>query len=277
MRLYVHRKLPLRALTLSDRIPPLIDGIPLDIVESPRAYFCHSFLSGIRRCCNPKRRRRVRPILAGVSVGCRNGERGTIACLCRPLDESKTALLLSNAHVLGWFADAQAGESVFQPAAGDGDCNSTDEISKIPRHVPIRTSQGVPNKVDAALAELNPGVQSERTIYKVGMVDGKTNAHDGLHVVKHGGASGFTRGVVTSIDADYEVCQYGNSATKVLFTNQIRIEKLGRRPFSVLGDSGALVVQQSPRRAVGLLFAISDNYSLANHIHDVEAALGILI
>jgi hypothetical protein len=45
--------------------------------------------------------------------------------------------------------------------------------------------------------------------------------------------------------------------------------------FSESGDSGSLIVRRPGNRATGLLFAGSGSHTIANHIGDVLAALGV--
>jgi hypothetical protein len=59
------------------------------------------------------------------------------------------------------------------------------------------------------------------------------------------------------------------------FVGQILVTSLDAKPFAGAGDSGSLIVERGTNMAVGLLFAGSPSYALANHITDVLAALNV--
>ncbi|HEU5338979.1 MAG TPA: hypothetical protein VFU39_06805, partial [Sulfuricaulis sp.] len=67
----VARKLPLEALKASDRVPPEIDGVPTDVIET-----------GVIRALTT-RTERQRPAPGGVSIGHRDITAGTLGCLVK--------------------------------------------------------------------------------------------------------------------------------------------------------------------------------------------------
>jgi hypothetical protein len=222
------------------------------------------------------RKKKVRPLTAGISVGRYGGGTGTISSFCKETEEGPARrLMIVNAHLAGCFADAKPGDPLFQPGHADGDWGRDSQVAVLVRHVPISTAPGVQNRVDVGLAELSPDVDYRCEIHKLGLVSGKTPAKEGLFVVKHGRTTGLTRGIITDVDLDYLVYPDRKSDQGALFVNQIRIKKIGRNPFSRPGDSGSLILEKSTRKAVGLLFATAETFSMANHVHDVESALGI--
>ncbi len=281
VRIFVDHKLPLSDLLSSERIPKTFDGLPVDVVESPRAYLSQNLaedLAGIFRQFQPYRKRRIRRLKAGLSVGRYQDRTGTLSYFCFSDDTpTRRPCVLTNAHLLGCFSGGGLGESLFQPGQEDGGCKLEDAIAKVFRHVPISTEEGVPNLVDAGLSELNEEVEYDSVIHKVGAINGKSLAQEGLRVIKHGRTTGLTKGIVTEVDLDILVSIDQTLSAQALFTNQISIKKIGRRSFSRQGDSGALVLDESSGNAVGLLFATSETFSYANHLHNVEAALGISI
>ena len=62
----------------------------------------------------------------------------------------------------------------------------------------------------------------------------------------------------------------------LIFENQIIIVG-GTSSFSDAGDSGSLIVEQTAKRPVGLLFGGSTSYTIANHIEDVLDQLKVSI
>jgi hypothetical protein len=58
------------------------------------------------------------------------------------------------------------------------------------------------------------------------------------------------------------------------FLGQIIVKGLNGSSFSNSGDSGSLILERGTNRPVGLLFAGSASYTIANHISQVLAQLG---
>ncbi|MCZ6699237.1 MAG: hypothetical protein O7D94_09935, partial [Planctomycetota bacterium] len=83
--------------------------------------------------------------------------------------------------------------------------------------------------------------------------------------------TGLTRGRVSAIEVDRVLVEYDMGVLR--FDEQIEIEPVGTRPFSLGGDSGSLIVDRR-RRAVALLFAGNDvDATFANPIGAVLDAL----
>ncbi|CAB4034259.1 Hypothetical predicted protein, partial [Paramuricea clavata] len=79
-----------------------------------------------------------------------------------------------------------------------------------------------------------------------------------------GSTSGVVdNGVVTSVN-------WCGIVDNKIFRNQILFNATARP-----GDSGSLLVDRSNNKAIGLVFAGSENYSMANHIADVLKELGV--
>jgi len=89
-------------------------------------------------------------------------------------------------------------------------------------------------------------------------------------VWKSGRTTGVTKGKVVDVDCTSRV-EYDRG--ECIFRNQILIESPN---FSAGGDSGSAILNRE-REVVGLLFAGSTLYTLANHIHAVTEALGVRI
>ena len=92
----------------------------------------------------------------------------------------------------------------------------------------------------------------------------------GMDVKKYGRTTGLTTGRISSINATVDV-QYESGVAR--FVNQIIIGP--SITFSAAGDSGSLIVVNGgmdDRKPVGLLFAGSSLYTIANPINAVLAA-----
>jgi hypothetical protein len=140
------------------------------------------------------------------------------------------------------------------------------------------------NLVDAAIASITgpQDVDVDGTIHNIGTVSGTTTAANvGMPVQKMGRSSDRTFGIVTAINVVLLV-QYDGGFGR--FDNQIEIQSNCNSPFSLPGDSGALILNvpnASDRQVVGLLFAGSQNniFTFANPIArvlaDLESAAGV--
>lgn len=288
----VTHKEPSGALDPGDLIPEMLDGVPTDVVETGElvAYALD-------------RRSRVRPVRPGISVGHQYGGVGTLSCIVR---RGEKLYLLSNNHVFALVNQAQIGDAILQPGAGDAG-SLLDQIGRLASYIPIRfvddepttgepdpgqersgcsallrsllsgltqarTAPSVPletndNVVDAALAELLDTVEADPAIVDVGGAPlGVAQPQLGSRVIKSGRTTGLTQGTVTQVDVTANV-RYGDRLAR--FTNQIMIT-----PFSQPGDSGSLVLDYE-RNAVGLLFSGSDQVAVANPFASVLAALNV--
>ena len=91
-----------------------------------------------------------------------------------------------------------------------------------------------------------------------------------MDVQKYGRTTGFTQGEVYLIDATV-IVRYDSGFAR--FVDQIIITPGN---FSSGGDSGSLIVDLN-NRPVGLLFAGSSSYTIANHIDNVLSSFNVAI
>ncbi len=215
------------------------------------------FLAGTRR-------QRVRPAPGGVSIGHRRVTAGTLGCIVQGVD--REPYILSNNHVLANSNNTLPSEPVYQPGPYDGG-SSLDDISKVVSWVPL-TGNSV-NYIDAALAKPNYQTDVATSILDIGRIRGTIGPGLEMRVRKSGRTTGLTQGVVTILRAYVQV-NYGNLGS-LTFDDQIVIQPGN---FSSGGDSGSLIVDDE-NRAVGLLFAGSEAFTLANPIQRVFQGLQI--
>lgn len=95
----------------------------------------------------------------------------------------------------------------------------------------------------------------------------------GLAVRKSGSTTGLTTGTIQTVNATVNV-NYGGGCGVAKFVGQMLITPGG---FSAAGDSGALILGGTDgsgrRKPVGLLFAGSSTFTVANRISDALGAL----
>ncbi len=266
-----------------DAVPPDIDGVPTDVIESQPAYFAtEEAAAGVMVAlagCSALRQTRFDPVTPGFSTGSNGSGPGTIACFCRstdPNDPAGLSLVLSCRHVYA----GSVGADLFQPAPGGTLLSPPLHFAELLRFVDTLPGQTASNTVDAAVGKLLPGVTFTPQICSIGAVAGTVTPAFGMPVVKHGQATGRNEGKID--DVSYTSLIGANPAFPLLgarFVNQIRIVGNAGR-FADFGDSGSLVVDKTSNAAVGLLFAVPrppDTYACANHINDVLSALRLTI
>jgi hypothetical protein len=217
-----------------------------------------------------------RPVPIGVSTGHPAITAGTIGCR---VTDGTNVYALSNNHVYADENLAEIGDSVLQPGTYDGGVDPDDAIGTLADFEPIKFD-GSPNIIDAAIALSSVGNLGNATPSD-GYGTPKSNtvaASVNLAVKKYGRTTGLTKGTVYAINATVNV---GYGSGTALFTNQIVITP---GTFSAGGDSGSLVVAQGKgknktedRKPVGLLFAGSQFYTIANPIDAVLARFGVTV
>jgi len=174
---------------------------------------------------------------------------------------------------------ASIGDNVLQPGAYDGGIDPDDSIGTLYDFVEIKFD-GSNNLVDAAIA-----LSSIDNLRNSTPGDGygtpkssPVNAYLNMKVKKYGRTTELTKGQVYAIFATVNV---GYDSGVAHFVNQIIITP---GTFSAGGDSGSLIVadgrgrdKKSDRLPVGLLFAGSSLYTVANPIVPVLEAFGVTI
>lgn len=269
-----------------DLVPERVDDVPTDVIA-------------VGKIKALGRTDRVRPAMGGVSIGHPDITAGTFGAV---VYRGNRPFILSNNHVLANSNDASLGDPVLQPGPYDGG-TAKDQIGMLHAFVEIGfgekpgtdckitplvlaffntfaeafgrktrltafQKQDITNLVDAAIAEpLDPDNISP-DILEVGVPSGTEDAYVGMPLMKSGRTTGFTEDAVLMVDVTASVDYGGKIAT---FENQIAAGNM-----SAGGDSGSLVVTPD-KRAVGLLFAGSDQVTLMNPIKAVlEAVQGEL-
>jgi hypothetical protein len=289
----VEKKLPPTALTLSERVPVRVSNgvlsVPVDVVEVGRiealAY-----------------KDRVRPAPGGVSIGHYQITAGTLGSLV--YDKlNNYPLILSNNHVLANSNDANIGESILQPGPIDGGTLANDVIAELERFVPIdfgedsgdcplaegyaratdfltgllgsqhrvrviKQNQQAVNYVDAAVASPIIADDVTKNILDIGEITETEEYFLGMEVHKTGRTTEYTTGTISAVNATIRVSYGGDKVAT--FEDQIVSGYMSQG-----GDSGSLLVSRKNNKAVGLLFAGSNQATIFNPIERVLALLGI--
>jgi hypothetical protein len=250
---YVERKASSAAVDDVALVPQEYDGVPTDVIESGRLL--------------PQTGRgRYRPAQAGVSVAHHASTAGTFGFLAK---RDGGLYVVSNNHVLAQENEAAQGDSILQPGPRDGG-ESADEIAKLAAWQSLDFS-GADNLVDAACAQTEEGLVSDK-VYGVGALDWQPRvASRGLVVRKRGRTTELTQGVVRDVDATIRMPYRKGVA---VLAKQILVRGVDRR-FSEPGDSGSLVFAEETRQPVGLLCGGSPRFTVVNPIGPVLETLGL--
>ncbi|HAP93919.1 MAG TPA: hypothetical protein DCM26_04760 [Desulfotomaculum sp.] len=289
---FVENKVHLEGLRKEHIVPLKIKDLQTDVIEIGRVRMLQ------------ERTRRWRPAQPGVSIGHHKISAGTFGTVVKDKTTGEK-LILSNNHILANATDGSdgrsaAGDPVLQPGPHDGG-GPHDRIATLLRFIPVRrTVQDVEcpvaaaavwtgntlihavrphydlkltkraqelNLVDAAVARPDAQNMISGEILGIGHVEGVADIGPGEQVQKSGRTSGVTEGKVQAIGVTVRVDIV--DAGTGWFSDQVISDVLSRP-----GDSGSLVLN-SEKRAVGLLFAGSDKYTVFNRIHNVMERLRI--
>jgi hypothetical protein len=288
-RVYVSKKLPLSKLSAEDIIPREVDGIPVDVVEVGEIVALNK-KGELRRASVEGKVKVQRPLVAGVSIGHYEITAGTLGWFVKDIDN---IYILSNNHVLANENKARIGDPIVQPGMYDiADKGNWQQYvcGSLADFVPIQFEEyncpyrrtivtllrklkliraAKPNIVDAALAKISVPYEFKFIDIDTPVRGVNYDLKVGDRVQKTGRTTCHTtNGVV--VDLNY--CGYvWYSRGTAFFEDQMLIQGEG---FSAGGDSGSLIMDLN-FNAVGLLFAGSDTYTVANKIRNVEDLLGV--
>lgn len=230
------------------------------------------------------------PIQLGTSGGWRHDLANGYCCggtLGALVNMNGVQHILSNYHVFeadivsgGNSRLAVDGDYVIQPGLIDVGCNPNN-AQNVGTLVVKRSLPG--SNVDCSVAKVISGmVKTDGAILEIGTISSSTvAAYINQAVKKSGRTTGLTRSKISGLNATISVayeneCAGGAAFTKT-FTGQIVISNLVKgKAFLAGGDSGSLMVEDiaTNPRSVGLLFAGSQQYAIANPINEVLSFLG---
>jgi hypothetical protein len=213
---------------------------------------------------------RCRPAYLGSSTGHPDITACTIGAR---LWDGNNLYILSNNHCYADENQASILDDVIQPGTFDGGSLPDDLIGILVAFEPIVFSRSAQNVVDAAAAYTVEELVENFTISGCYGTPKSTTISPSVNmqVQKCGRTTGQTTGTIVSINATVDV---GYDSGVARFINQIVISP---GSFSAGGDSGSLIVVNGgahDRKPVGLLFAGSIFYTIANPIDAVLNAFG---
>ena len=260
-------------------IPKKLDDVPVQVVVTGKFY---ALVKPVNPGVKPPEdeidptARFKRPVPIGVSTGHPDITAGTIGCR---VTDGAYVYALSNNHVYADCNKASEWDNVLQPGTYDDGIDPDDAIGTLDAFEPIDFDGGN-NTIDAAIA-----ISSTENLDKATPADGygipkstTIQAEVNQPVKKYGRTTGLTKGRVYAINATVDI-NYNSGVAR--FLGQIIITP---GSFSAGGDSGSLIVidgkgrtKGDDRKAVGLLFAGNNLFTIANPISEVLERLNVTI
>ena len=259
LKIYVKQKIHPLLVKDGQVIPDEVEGVPTDVEEAGEF--------SIWRPIPPIYQRKVRPAMGGISIGHYAITAGTLGCLVGDAGET---FILSNNHVLANENRGAEGDPILQPGRFDGGRPEKDVIGRLDTFVAVDPEE--PNLVDSALAAPFDVRDVTPDILGIGRLRGTKEADLEEKVMKSGRTTRRTDGTVLDVSATLRV---GYQTGSYIFTDQMVI-KGDRGAFSAGGDSGSAIVSFDGK-AVGLLFAGSPFFTVANKMANVEKALDVKV
>ncbi|HEY2294237.1 MAG TPA: hypothetical protein VGM86_26355 [Thermoanaerobaculia bacterium] len=256
--------------------------VPMDVIEADYRPVQLSELPRPRMVLEiPKeerevdRRKRLDPLVGGISIGSPEVPVGTLGALVWDNTDGSVCIL-SNWHVLAGDLKAEAGTPCFQPGRFDQG-RSSDVVARLKRW-------SFDSQTDAAIAQLTGSRHhcAGEIVSMFQQISGVADPYLGMLVLKSGRSTGFTEGFVDGLYFS-SVIEY-NDGTVQVFDDQIHIAPRDpTKQISAPGDSGSVWVTESNGRgylAVGLHFAgdlphsTFGEFALANPMKLVADRLG---
>jgi endonuclease G len=222
------------------------------------------------------RRRRLNPLVGGISIGSPLAPSGTLGALVWDNTDGSVCIL-SHWQILSGDPRAEAGIPCFQPGRLDQG-RSSDVVGLLKRW-------SFEYQTDAAIAELTGSRHycAGEILSLTQQITGETDPHLGMLLQKYGRSTGFTWGFIDGLYFSTAI-EYNNGIMQV-FEDQIHIAPAepGVR-ISEPGDSGSVWVTKTENegfKAVGLHFAgdlphsAFGEYALANPMSIVMSNLNV--
>ncbi|UCF05886.1 MAG: hypothetical protein JSV33_02285, partial [bacterium] len=238
---YVNKKLSLRRLPISNRIPNVF-RLPSESTSDGYLEFVTDVQAA--RFATLPYTDRMRPAPSGISIGHINITAGPLGGLVRDTTNGNV-VILSNNHVLADSHEAVIGDPILQPGPHDGGTYPGDQIATLTRFAPIEFSPSGQNRVDGAIATpLNPGdivwntldigPETPKVRYVVGESDLGAAVHKTGRTTQH--THGFIEALFATVRVKYDLFKKATFVDQIIISQDPTVEA-----FSNGGDSGSLV------------------------------------
>jgi hypothetical protein len=255
---YVERKKPLSKLQRSQVLPPVMAA------PNGEAVFTDVQVIGTLA---PEVNAKRTPLQSGFSIGHVKVTAGTLGAIVK---RGSKYFVLSNAHVLAQSGLASPGDAIIYPGKADHG-RTADLVGLLTEFVPFTKGGDFVNRVDAAIAEIDPSRLEELNFAIYGSKLPLTTVKPvrGMTVMKRGRTTGDTQAKIRDVNFRF-VLNYKGKVGNIGFLDQVLCER-----YTDGGDSGSIVVDKKSGAIVGLHFAGADGGSVFNPIDAVIKALKV--
>ena len=227
----------------------------------------------------------------GTSVGHLRGYPGTLGCLVKSKKQSEKWIGFTSAsHVLSMNNKASKNDIVIMPGHPDGPKSTDSKVGLLKRFIYLthylseldEPSSNILNCTDVALVKIEPEDEAikipetnklvdpndvSKKIVLRGFLDReKTIDYIGETVFKVGRSSDFTSGVLDVVGLMSQSMELPDGKLYI-YTNVLTVEWIDRKPFSIDGDSGALVYTKDGF-ALGFIIGASEGQSFVSPIQE---------
>lgn len=270
LKFFVREKLAKSRIPAGEMIPEVIT---LDSIETEVLTDLERF-PGIPIAQSDER---VRPLRPGSSVGhYLGGTNGTLGLIVKRRGSDRP-MILSCSHVLALGGrvdpDDPHENAIEQPADFDTEVGPNRVGRLSDKFTQIRVD--AINQADAALAEIDDGLELSRSIPEIGEPKGVSQLFEegvtrlsGVVVSRHGVKTGFQTGSLLSIEATFPIL-YRVLGDRVAFFERLVLYKTICAP----GDSGAAVLDSQTKEVMGLHVAGTGDFGMFTPIQIVLDAV----
>jgi hypothetical protein len=212
-----------------------------------------------------------RPPFPGISVGHFRITAGTLGCFVS--DSNNRVYVLSNNHVLANTNKGRYKDPILQPGKIDGGKTTKDMIAELSYLVELDYKKT--NSMDAAIARVVEDIEPIFPVNKSKKITGTIDPANKMRVEKFGRTTGHTKGKITTRNLDLKV-DFGGQ--EIDFQDQFEVTGNRGVMFCDGGDSGSLIFETDSLKAVGLLFAGSeDGTTFATPINEILTTFSVKI
>ncbi|WP_394753846.1 trypsin-like serine protease [Crenothrix sp.] len=221
---------------------------------------------------DPEYNKRLRPLVAGYSVGTTNAS-GTTGLI---VIKNNALYILSNNHVLN-LNNSNGFSATLQPGAADSGTDPADRIGRLYQFVKLKATG---NTQDSAIAEptsqnsLDPRYGRN----KITVPGHYLQFGTGVKVIKAGRTTGDTEAVIDSINNQTTTVNYGSygGLGSIMFDNCVIIKGANA---SKSGDSGSVWLNKDDNYAMAVNFAgpADGSYSIAFPINWAMQTYGLSV
>jgi hypothetical protein len=206
-----------------------------------------------------------RPLCIGASIGRQDGYSGSIGAF---VEREGSLCLLSCSHVLTLYDKPDANTTdtdiyqAWEPMAVVP--HASHRVAKLTQAFTLPNTLQT-NQIDAAFAQLASDAQlaANPNAFPVGCgcnklgklgapVERSTRELIGLNVAKFGRTTGYRTGKISSVTMQISL---PNGSRKLSYVDLIEVQSSVKRPFSLPGDSGAVVFNAETGESLGLVMA----------------------